>query len=74
LPSEKVGNRHTIESETLDALMAAPSARDEAAIVDVPGEAGEWLRRVAALNDRLRARGVRFARKADLVRASRRRG
>ena len=72
LPSEKVGNQHVIESETLDALVEAPDTSEGAAVSDVPGEAGEWLREVASLNETLRARGVRFPPAADLVRASRR--
>jgi excisionase family DNA binding protein len=72
LPSEKVGNQHVIESETLDALVETPGTPDGGAISDVPGDAGEWLRKVAAINEGLRARGVRFPPAAELVRASRR--
>src|SRR5688500_5760937 len=72
LPSEKVGNQHVIESETLDALVGAAVPAENAPLDEVPGEAGEWLRSVAALNERLRARGVRFPPAAELVRASRR--
>ena len=72
LPSEKVGNQHGIDSETLDDLVAPPAVADELPSVDVPGEAGAWLRRVAELRARLRARGVRLPPAEELIRASRR--
>ena len=72
LPSEKVGNQHVIDSDALDALVGADEASDDAPLADVPGEAGEWLRGIAELHERLRARGVRFPRGAEAVRASRR--
>jgi hypothetical protein len=61
-----------IDSAALDALVDDGEPADEAPIADVPGEAGEWLRRVVALNAGLRARGVRFPPAAELVRTSRR--
>ena len=72
LPSEKVGNQHVIESETLDALLTAAPGEGDRAIADVPGEAGAWLRGVGELSERLRARGVRFPPASELVRESRR--
>ena len=72
LPSKKAGNQHVIESSALDALLWAAEPVDEMPLPDVPGEAGEWLRNIEALNERLRARGVHFPPAAELVRASRR--
>jgi excisionase family DNA binding protein len=72
LPSHKVGNQHVIDEEALEALLPAAEPDEDDELVDVSGEWGDWLRRVEALKDRLRARGAHIPSGAELVREIRR--
>lgn len=74
LPSEKIGNQHFVEQETLDAVLALDAAEpvEDGEPVEVPGKWGDWLRGVREFQDRLRAKGVRLPPADEMIRRSRR--
>ena len=71
LPSRKVGNQHLVDSDAVDALTGARTP-GEAPVPEVGGEWAEWLRRAHELQQRLRRKGVKLPRAAEMIRESRR--
>jgi excisionase family DNA binding protein len=72
LPSERVGNQHLVDEAALEALLAPSDEPEDAELVEVGGQLGEWWRQVLAFHERLRQDGVRLRPAAELIEEERR--